>query len=107
MAFIATTPPFRRADRALTTTFPLGAKVMARSSSRGGLCVFVAHPGSVACLSGLAVRLSASDHMNFAIPGLEDANGQPPRAPKSVETDAFPALDSGDTEAAEADDTRA
>src|SRR3989442_8692198 len=36
IALIATTPPFRRLARAATTTSPLGAKVIARSSATGG-----------------------------------------------------------------------
>src|ERR1035438_9398927 len=57
MAFIATTPPFRRADRALTTTFPLGAKVMARSSSVGGFASSL--PTQVALHASAALRCAS------------------------------------------------
>ncbi|MGB6686232.1 MAG: hypothetical protein WBE76_00145 [Terracidiphilus sp.] len=34
---MATTPPLRKVDRAWTTTLPLGANVIARSNSVGGI----------------------------------------------------------------------
>jgi hypothetical protein len=53
------------------------------------------------------VRIAASDYVNIATPVLENANRKRRRTPKAVETYAFPALNSGNAEAAEADNARA
>ena len=80
---------------------------MARSSSVGGFASSSPTQVAPSDCSGLAVSLAAGDYVDFAIPGLKDANGQRCRAPKAEETDAFSALNSRDAEAAEADDARA
>src|SRR5208337_2328249 len=73
----------------------------------GGHCIFIADPGCAERLSCIAVRLAAGDDIDLAIPGLENANGQRCRAPKTEETNAFSVLNSRNAEAAEANDARA
>ncbi len=100
-------PPLRRAESALTTTLPEGAKVMARSSSTGGFASSSPTHAAPSDCGGLAVRLAAGDDVDLAIPRVQDANGERGGAAEAVEADTLAALDSGDAQAAEADDAGA
>ena len=72
---MARMPPLRRLERAETTTAPLGAKVMARSSWTGGLVVFGADPGgSHGWWRGSRWDVAAGGDIDLAVPGAEDVD---------------------------------
>ncbi len=104
---MATMPPLRRLERAATTTAPLGAKVMARSSWTGGLSFSLPTQVAPRAAARAAVGFAAGADVDFAVPGLEDGDGEAGGAAEAEEADAFAGLDAGDAEAAEADDARA
>ncbi len=104
---MATTPPLRRLESALMTTAPLGAKVMARSSSTGGLSFSVpTHfaPRDAAWLRWASPRVETyTSHFQW----LEDLDGLAGGGSEAEEADALAWLSAGDAEAAEADDAGA
>src|ERR1019366_1262650 len=74
--------PFAESGESADDHLPAGCEGDGAIKLGGGLCIFVADPGGAERLSGLAVRFAASDYIDIATPGLEDANCKRRRTPK-------------------------
>ena len=69
--------------------------------------ILVADPGCAGGYGCFAMRFAAGNHVDLAVPMLQDLDGEARGAAKAEEADAFAGLDAGHAQAAEADDARA
>ena len=97
-----TTPPLRRLESAATTTSPLGANVMARSSGTGGRSVRRRPSRRRDSASCGAMRRASRRRLRSSRTGARDREMR--RGAETEEAHAIAGLDARDAQAAEADD---
>ena len=104
---MATMPPLRRLESALSDDGSAGREGDGAVELNGGLVVFGADPFGSGCGGLIAMGLAAGGDEDVAVPVAEDGDGLAGGGSEAEEADAFAGLSARDAEAAEADDAGA
>ena len=102
---MATTPPLRKLASAASNHVSAGRKGDGAIEFDGRLVGFCAHPFRAQRLGQAAMRGPTRGNIDVALPRVEDFDGEMRGRTEAEQSDALSGLDSGDAQAAKADDS--